>query len=79
MDAQGSRLFNIGEIKMLKKITAGTDRTISVDTVSGSSATYDGSFSPSGAFTLFKSLILGASIKNLKIYKVDKGEAWLTQ
>jgi len=52
---------------------------ISVDGVSATEGTFDGSFSPSGAITLFKSLTLGASIKNLKIYRTDKGEAWLSE
>lgn len=49
----------------------------SVDGVSATEANYDGSFNPSGNITLFKSLTLGAAIKNLRILGKDQGEGWL--
>jgi hypothetical protein len=50
---------------------------MSIDGVALTETAFDGSFSPSGAITLMKSLTLGASIKGLKIYRRDKGSAWL--
>jgi len=49
----------------------------SVDGVLSAAVAYDGSFNPSGAITLFKSLTLGAAMKDLQIWSVDKGNNWL--
>jgi len=51
---------------------------ISVNGVAATEVAYDGSFSPSGAITLFKSLTLGAAMKDLQIWSVDKGSDWLS-
>lgn len=64
-------------VKMRWNATTGK-MNISVDGVAATEGTFDGSFSPSGAITLFKSLTLGAYIKGLKIYRKDKGALWLT-
>lgn len=52
--------------------------SFSVDGAAATEVTFDGSFGPSGALTLFKSLTLGAAMKNLKTYKRDKGNLWLS-
>jgi len=49
----------------------------SFDGTPSTEAAYDGSFQPSGAITLGTSLTQGLAIKNLKIYRRDKGSAWL--
>lgn len=52
-------------------ITAGGVTTLSTENV------YDGSFEPNGDLTWFKDLTLGAAAKNVQLYDVDLGKAWL--
>ena len=49
----------------------------STDGTSHGVAAFDGSFEPSGAIYLAQGIIQGITIKNLKIYRQDKGSAWL--
>lgn len=68
---------NVGQTITVKARWGNGTMRFSVDGVLAASASYDGSFNPSGAITLFKSLTQGAAIKNLIPTPVNKGEAWL--
>lgn len=68
---------NAGDSVALKLRWGSSTMNFSVDGVAAAGAAYDGSFSPSGAITLFKSLTLGASMKDLLIYNDDKSNDWL--
>ena len=47
------------------------------DGVKSTEANYDGSWNPATAISLFKNLLYGASIKNIKIYAQDRADGYL--
>ena len=76
-DSAWSATGDTVKIKIRANATTGKMQ-MSSDGVAKAEGTYDGSFNPSGAITLFKSLTLGGAMKNLRIWSVDLGEGWLT-
>ena len=72
-----SNAWVLGDTITIKARWGGGTMRLSVDGTLADEGAYDGSFSPSGAITLFLGLTLGAEMKDLKIWSTDLSNDWL--